>query len=100
MRRAGGMAEQGTVRRAVSLFSGAGGLDLGIERAGYSVVFGVENDQTAVATLNRNRATWYPRLGEVAPLDITTLDPEDVLALLDVRPGEIDLLVGGPPCVA
>ena len=94
------MADQNVEKLAVSLFSGAGGLDLGIERAGYSVVFGVENDPTAVATLNRNRATWYPRLGEVSPLDITTLDSEDVLKLLALRPGEIDLLVGGPPCVA
>ncbi len=94
------MAEQDAARRAVSLFSGAGGLDLGVERAGYSVIYAVENDPTAVATLNRNRERWYPALGEVSPLDITTLDPEDVLDTLGAKPGEIDLLVGGPPCVA
>jgi DNA (cytosine-5)-methyltransferase 1 len=86
--------------RAVSLFSGAGGLDLGVERAGYRVVFAVENDPTAVATLNRNRARYFPDLGEVAQLDVTTLDPHMVMAELGVAPGEIDLLVGGPPCVA
>ena len=94
------MAEHGTARRAVSLFSGAGGLDLGVERARYSVIYAVENDPTAVATLNRNRERWYPELGKVSPLDITTLDPEDVLDTLGAKPGEIDLLVGGPPCVA
>jgi DNA (cytosine-5)-methyltransferase 1 len=93
------MAEHGG-RLAVSLFSGAGGLDLGVERAGYSVALAVESDPTAVATLNRNRGEWYPQLEEVAPLDITNLDPDEVLARLDVRPGDIDLLVGGPPCVA
>ena len=93
------MADQGS-RRAVSLFSGAGGLDLGVERAGYSVIYAVENDPTAVATLNRNRPRWYPELAEVTPLDITKLDPEDVLATLGAEPGDIDLLVGGPPCVA
>lgn len=86
--------------RAVSLFSGAGGLDLGVERAGYAVVFAVEDDPTAVATLNRNRAQYFPALGEVAALDITTLDPLRVMAEIGVEPGEIDLLIGGPPCVA
>jgi len=33
-------------------------------------------------------------------LDITKLDPVDVMRELKVRPGELDLLVGGPPCVA
>lgn len=91
---------QGAGLRAVSLFSGAGGLDLGVERAGYAVVFAVENDPTAVATLNQNRARYFPELGEVARLDVTTLDPQSVMAELGVEPGEIDLLIGGPPCVA
>jgi len=85
---------------AVSLFSGAGGLDLGVERAGYSVALAVENDPVAVATLNRNRSDWFPDLGEVAPLDVIALEPEDVLDMLGVTAGDIDLLVGGPPCVA
>jgi site-specific DNA-cytosine methylase len=67
--------------RVVSLFSGAGGLDLlGVERAGYAVVFAVENDPMAVATLNRNRPRFFPAMEEVTPLDITTLDPQRVLA--------------------
>ena len=86
--------------RAISLFSGAGGLDLGVERAGYAVVFAVENDPTAVATLNGNRRQYFPALEEVTPLDVTTLDPQQVMDELGVQPGEIDLLVGGPPCVA
>jgi DNA (cytosine-5)-methyltransferase 1 len=94
------MAEHGTSRRAVSLFSGAGGLDLGVEQAGYSVIFAVESDPTAVATLNSNRRKRYPQLGEVSPVDITKLDPEDVLGKLGAHRGDIDLLVGGPPCAA
>lgn len=85
---------------AVGLFTGAGGLDLGVERAGYSVVAAVENNQAAVATVNQNRARFFPRLGEVYPLDITKLNPEDFMCDIGVKPGEIDLLVGGPPCVA
>ncbi|MGH2653614.1 MAG: DNA cytosine methyltransferase [Actinomycetota bacterium] len=86
--------------KAVSLFSGAGGLDLGIEAAGYSVIAAIENDPVAVSTLNRNRARYFPALGEVELRDITKLDPESILNHLSLAPGEIDLLVGGPPCVA
>lgn len=85
---------------AVSLFAGAGGLDLGIEQAGYRVLFAVENDATAVVTLNRNRGRFFPALRPVRPLDITTLDPQEVMAELGIARGELDLLVGGPPCVA
>jgi DNA (cytosine-5)-methyltransferase 1 len=85
---------------AVSLFTGAGGLDIGVERAGYAVLFAVENDPTAVATLNRNRARYFPAMEKVTRLDVTTLDPQRVMAKVGVGPGEIDLLIGGPPCVA
>ncbi len=85
---------------AVGLFTGAGGLDLGVERAGYSLLAAVESDPMAVATMNRNRARFFPRLAEVRPLDITKLDPENLMREIGVGPGEIDLLVGGPPCVA
>lgn len=87
--------------KAISLFAGAGGLDLGVEAAGYSVAYAVENDATAVETLNMNRARFFRGLrSRVVPLDITTLDPQQVMDDLHVVPGEIDLLVGGPPCVA
>jgi DNA (cytosine-5)-methyltransferase 1 len=87
-------------RTAVSLFAGAGGLDIGVERAGYGVIYAVENDAKAVETLNTNRSRFFPGLPEVAPTDITTLDPGRVMREIGVGKGEIDLLVGGPPCVA
>src|SRR6266571_2301051 len=85
---------------AFSLFAGAGGLDLGVEQAGYRVIYAVENDPVAVETLNRTRAAFFPDLAETSPLDITTLDPRDVMRQLSLKKGETDLLVGGPPCVA
>ena len=93
----GGM---GQPPRALSLFSGAGGLDLGVEAAGYDVVYAVENDATAVRTLNENRERWFPALAPVTPLDITALDPAAVMHNLGIAPGDLNLLVGGPPCVA
>ena len=86
--------------KAFSLFAGAGGLDLGVEAAGFNVVYAVENDPIAVQTLNNNRDRWHPQLGEVQPLDITSLDAVALMRELDIAKGEIDLLVGGPPCVA
>src|SRR5207248_2454858 len=85
---------------AISLFTGAGGLDLGVERAGYQVLYAVEHDPDAVDTLNRNRAIHFPGLPEVAALDITELEPRRVMRETGVTKGEVDLLVGGPPCVA
>jgi len=86
--------------RAFSLFTGAGGLDLGVEAAGFEVTYAIEHDATAVETLNRNRGQWFPELPLVEPLDITTLDPRDMMDSIGLVEGEIDLLVGGPPCVA
>jgi C-5 cytosine-specific DNA methylase/Bacterial regulatory proteins, gntR family len=85
------MAERGTGRLAVSLFSGAGGPDLGVERAGYSVVYAVENDPIAVATLNSNRERLYPELGEVSPLDITKLEGAASWCPASGLPSENDL---------
>ena len=87
-------------RIAVGLFAGAGGLDLGLEQAGYSLGYAVEIDPVAVDTLNANRETYFPNLTPVRPLDITRLDPTDVMRELGVARGDIDLLAGGPPCVA
>ena len=85
---------------AFSLFSGAGGLDIGVENAGFDVIFAVENEVRAVETLNLNRARYFPKIATVEPLDITTLEPRRVMRRIGLRKGELDLLVGGPPCVA
>lgn len=85
---------------AFSLFAGAGGLDLGVEQAGYSVIYAVEYEPQAVETLNRNRQPFFPDLPETEPLDITQTDPKTVMRKIGLKKGELDLLVGGPPCVA
>lgn len=85
---------------ALSLFAGAGGLDIGVEGAGFDVLFAVEYDERAVETLNLNRERYFTKLAPVEPLDITKLQPQDVMRQLGLKQGELDLLVGGPPCVA
>lgn len=86
--------------KAFSLFAGAGGLDLGVEQAGYTVIYAVENDPVAVDTLNLNRAAFFNDLPETQVLDITRLDPAALLQEIRLSKGRVDLLVGGPPCVA
>lgn len=78
---------------AISLFSGAGGLDLGVERAGYRVLAAVEYDMDAAATLRTN----FPH-SEVLERDIRTVETRELLKAAGLRAGEADLLIGGPPC--
>ena len=85
---------------AFSLFAGAGGLDLGVEQAGYKVIYAVENDPQAVETLNQNRKRFFPDLPKTEPLDITRIDAKAAMRRIGLKKGEVDLLVGGPPCVA
>jgi DNA (cytosine-5)-methyltransferase 1 len=78
--------ESTAAKTAVSLFAGAGGLDLGVEAAGFRVIFAVENNETAVETLNRNRADHFPEMPLCEPLDITMLEPARELKRLGLRP--------------
>ncbi|WP_414843718.1 DNA cytosine methyltransferase [Microbacterium sp. Leaf320] len=78
----------------LSLFSGAGGMDLGLEAAGFGHVGVVEIDQTAAATLAHNRPDWTHLAGGDVLVAAQTLTPASV----GMSPGELDLLAGGPPC--
>jgi DNA (cytosine-5)-methyltransferase 1 len=78
---------------AISLFSGAGGLDLGVESAGYSVKVAVEHEVDAAETLRRNFTETV-----VLEADITQLKTRTILSAARLRKGEAELLVGGPPC--
>ena len=89
------------VRRltAISLFTGAGGLDLGCEQAGFRTCAAVECDPVAQQTILVNAASWQPELEPSAVFsDIVTLDYEELLDAASLAAGEVDLLHGGPPC--
>jgi DNA (cytosine-5)-methyltransferase 1 len=94
-----GHLPQGRPLRAVSLFAGAGGLDLGCERAGFKTRAAVELDDVARKTLLANSPRYFPGLTEERVFDdIVTLDCAALLDAADVRCGEVDLVHGGPPC--
>ena len=84
----------------VSLFSGAMGLDIGLEQTSkFRVRACVEKEAAFCRTIrqNRNDGRLDPDL-RIYQSDIAHLSPELVLSDLGLEPGEVDLLVGGPPC--
>ena len=78
--------------KAISLFTGAGGLDLGFEAAGFETAVAVEMDSRCVRTLRANRG--WP----VIERDVSCVGTEELLATAGLRQGEADVLIGGPPC--
>lgn len=87
----------------ISLFSGAMGLDIGLEQTGrFQTLAAVEEVPSFCETIRKNAEA--DRIGNgsmrVYEGDIRCLDPLDVLSDLGLKPGEVDLVVGGPPCQA
>ncbi len=85
----------------LSLFSGGMGLDIGLEKTGQCKPLAcVEKAPAFCETIRRNRDAG--RLGnsdlKVYELDIAELQTEQVMRDLRLGPGELDLLIGGPPC--
>lgn len=77
------------------------GLDLGIERTGvFEVLACVEKVHAFADTIRFNRDNGMCATKEmgVYETDISDLDPADILSELGLQPGEIDVVVGGPPC--
>ncbi len=78
--------------KAISLFSGAGGIDYGLETAGFETAVAVERDHDCCETLRHNRR--WP----VIERDIFEVPTAEILETGDLQREEVDLLVGGPPC--
>jgi DNA (cytosine-5)-methyltransferase 1 len=81
--------------RALSFFSGAMGLDLGLERAGLHMLLTCEHDKACRKTIAANRPD-LPLLGDVNEYSASEIRSAAGLKAED----EIDLIVGGPPCQA
>lgn len=71
--------------RLLSLFSGAGGMDIGFIKAGFEVVFANDSDKNAVETYKRNIGN------HIINGDIKNINKENI-------PENIDVIIGGPPC--
>lgn len=74
------------MQKVASFFSGAGGLDLGFERAGFEITWANEYDKTIWETFEKN----FPKT-ILDKRSITEISPDDI-------PEDVDGMVGGPPC--
>lgn len=94
----------GPMYNFVSLFSGAGGLDLGLEQAGWECLFASDHDKAAIATLEKNRghliAHGRKALADtvIQMADIVELSGSKILSQIGFHKGSLPLLAGGPPC--
>ena len=78
---------------SIELFAGAGGLALGIEKAGFQHLALIEIDKFAAESLKKNRPEW-----NVICDDIANISGLDLESYLGIKAGELDLLSGGAPC--
>lgn len=81
--------------KAISLFSGGMGLDIGLEKAGIDVRLCVDFDKFCCETIRKNRSNIPVIEGKIE--DYTS---KEILKAANLRPSEVFLLHGGPPCQA
>jgi len=78
---------------AIDLFCGCGGMTLGLKLARFRVLGAVDNDPLSTESYRLNHPTVT-----VWTMDIRHLECSEVMKSLSLKPGELDLLAGCPPC--
>lgn len=77
----------------LDLFCGCGGMSWGLHKAGFEILAGIDNWRPALNTFSLN----HPN-AETIEADLHVLPPRDVRMRLGLQVGELDCLIGGPPC--
>lgn len=78
--------------KVLDIFSGAGGMSLGFQKAGCKILGGIDNNKYAIKTHHRNFSACKIKL---PPQDIREIGN---LASLGLETNEVDIIIGGPPC--
>jgi DNA (cytosine-5)-methyltransferase 1 len=79
----------------LSFFSGAMGLDIGLERAGMNVLLACEKDEATRKTILKNESN----VGLIG--DLLDYNAEDIIRYANLQSNDqVDVIVGGPPCQA
>ena len=76
---------------AIDLFSGAGGLHIGFEKAGFDIELCIDNNDLVERTHRRN----FPNIPMINR-DIKNVSSDEIRTYL--KNGEVDVIIGGPPC--
>jgi DNA (cytosine-5)-methyltransferase 1 len=79
--------------KVISLFSGAGGMDIGFRDAGFDIAVAVEQDPSCCKTLKVNCPTL-----KVIEGDVSKITTDKILQSAKLKPLEAALVIGGPPC--
>ncbi len=79
----------------IDSFSGAGGLSLGLTKAGFNVLYSFDNDPIAIQTQKLNSKYFTHK---VECQDILKLNPQKLMKEFNLKKGDLTLFAGGPPC--
>ena len=79
--------------KVLDLFCGCGGMSWGLHKKGFVVIAGIDMLDIALKTFAYNHAD-----AKAYNLDISTVDPTNIMTDLGLTRGELDVIIGGPPC--
>jgi len=78
---------------AISLFCGAGGCSLGFKMAGYNIVYASDKNKEAVETYKKNFPDTLVECESIEKINF-----QSIMKKLKLERGDLDILIGGPPC--
>lgn len=84
--------------KAIDLFAGAGGFSLAAYNVGIDVQAAIELDQQAAESYYTNLVKNYHVKTQLFSQDINSVDIDALMKFQGIKQGELDILLGGPPC--
>lgn len=79
--------------KAIDFFCGCGGISAGLRSLGFEVIAGIDNNEEYSQTFAHNFKS-----SKRMTLDLSKTTPLEIGNILNLKPGKLDILAGGPPC--